>query len=83
MTKRRVAERIICAFQFLIGRLETLFSGIGGLDLAAFQFLIGRLETHDSHTGRQFQIAFQFLIGRLETSMTRIISIAASGFNSS
>ncbi len=54
-------------FQFLIGRLETLFLGEAANVDQQFQFLIGRLETYYAIGLMRSVYGFQFLIGRLET----------------
>ena len=54
-------------FQFLIGRLDTLKTGIVWAATARFQFLIGRLDTELIAIRPRAASLFQFLIGRLDT----------------
>ena len=69
-------------FQFLIGRLKTLFVEIKQLSEEEFQFLIGRLKTRYHRRINRNKISFQFLIGRLKTLIFLHLLIGDTGFNS-
>ncbi len=70
-------------FQFLIGRLKTMFSETQYQLLFMFQFLIGRLKTTPFSRCKCVNIEFQFLIGRLKTDIILLESYALQSFNSS
>ena len=59
-------------FQFLIGRLDTLFVFFFFFFFFLFQFLIGRLDTKCPDLRHADFSGFQFLIGRLDTINKKI-----------
>jgi len=69
-------------FQFLIGRLKTVFSVLYGSSSILFQFLIGRLKTTYLCCQAMLANMFQFLIGRLKTSVDIQVTATIGGFNS-
>ena len=56
-------------FQFLIGTLKTVLSGIETQEIFRFQFLIGTLKTNSCDTLHNTMVGFQFLIGTLKTKL--------------
>jgi len=70
------------AFQFLIGRLKTIFEKMWFFGSLEFQFLIGRLKTEFVGTECEDLRMFQFLIGRLKTKVSRLYILHQPCFNS-
>ena len=71
------------SFQFLIGRLVTIWRGGLKASIETFQFLIGRLVTMDPPAAPGELLWFQFLIGRLVTHCNVGGFVVGLGFNSS
>jgi len=77
-------QRIVDRFQFLIGRLITIFLRPPTALTALFQFLIGRLITSNNGYTGELEMAFQFLIGRLITLLlVQVFRCLFDRFNSS
>ena len=54
-------------FQFLIGKVKTVYSLVSYDDSSVFQFLIGKVKTDGESFSTVPDLKFQFLIGKVKT----------------